>query len=150
MLTGRQLTGLPIRDSVNGKIIGRVCDIYGDLTSGQIRGFGVRIDKLLSRTMLLPASAVESIGISGMIADVSAIKPLYGHNDTVFTCRGALLRSAAGSDLGVVSDVIVDEGHIAGFEISGGLLADVAIRRSVVAHSSVRGDEKGDFIKIKA
>ena len=150
MLTGRQLIGLAIRDSLNGAIIGRVFDIYGDLTSGQIRGFGIRIEKLLTRTVLLPSSAVESIGINGIIADASALKPLHGHKDTVFTCRGASLRSAAGRDLGVISDVIVDEGEIAGFEISGGLLADVALRRSVVARSSVRSDDKGDFIKINA
>ena len=149
MLTGRQMTGLAIRDSVNGTIIGRVCDIYGDLTSGQILGFGVKIDKLLTRTKLLPASAVESIGSNGIIADASALKTLNGHKDTVFTCRGAFLRSAAGKDLGVVSDVIVDEGQISGFEITGGLLADVALRRTVVARNSVKTDDNGDFIKIR-
>lgn len=150
MLTGRQLTGLVIRDSGSGAIIGRVCDIFGDLTSGQIRGFGVRADKLFARTMLLPASAVESIGVNGMIADAAALKPLHANSDTVFACRGAFLRSPVGKELGVVSDVILDDGRIAAFEVSGGLLADVSGRRSVVSLNSVKADDDGGFIRNKA
>lgn len=147
MLTGRQLTGLIVRDSASGKKVGRICDIYGDLNSGRIRGFGVAGDAVLSRTMLLPASAVESIGLAGVIADTAALKRLGAKKDTVLAWRGALLRSPLGQDLGVVSDVILNEGRIAALEISGGLLADVADRRSVVAWDSVKAEPGGGFIR---
>ena len=147
MLTGRQLTGLIVRDSANGKRMGRVCDIYADPSSGRIRGFGVTGDALLSRTMLLPASAVESIGLSGVIADTSSLKRLSAKKDTVLAWRGALLRSALGQDLGVVSDVILNEGQVAALEISGGLLADVADRRSLVSWDSISADSEGGFIR---
>lgn len=147
MLTGRQLTGLIVRDSASGKKVGRVCDIYADQSSGRLRGLGVIGDAVLSRTVLLPASAIESIGLSGVIADTSALKKLRGGQDTVLSWRGSLLRSHQGGELGVVSDVIVDEGRIAGLEISGGLLADVADRRSVVSWDSVKADTTGDFIR---
>ena len=147
MLTGRQLIGLIVRDNASGKRVGRVCDIYADAASGQLRGFGVAGDALLSRTMLLPTSAIESIGLSGVIADTSALKRLRTKNDTILAWRGALLRSALGKDLGVVSDVILNEGRIAALEISGGLLADITDRRSVVAWDSVEADAEGGFIR---
>lgn len=147
MLTGRQLLGLTVRDNASGKRAGRICDIYGDPSSGQIRGFGVSGDALFSRPMLLPASAVESIGIAGVIADVSSMKRLRAKDDTVLAWRGALLRSKGGNDLGVVSDVILHEGRIAALEISGGVLADVADRRSVVSWDSVKADKEGGFIR---
>ena len=149
MLTGRQLLGLTVRDNASGKKVGRICDIIGDPVSGRIRGFGVSGAAFLSRTMLLPASAVESIGIRGVIADVSSMKRLWAKDDTVLAWRGALLRSELGNDLGVVSDVILDEGKVAALEISGGVLADVADRRTVVSWDSVKADRGGGFIRFK-
>ena len=149
MLTGRQLLGLTVRDNASGKKVGRICDIFGDPVSGRIRGFGVSGAAFLSRTMLLPASAVESIGIRGVIADVSSMKRLWAKDDTVLAWRGALLRSELGNDLGVVSDVILDEGKVAALEISGGVLADVADRRTVVSWDSVKADRGGGFIRFK-
>lgn len=146
MLTGRQLIGLTVRDNVSGKRAGRICDIFGDPVSGRIRGFGVSGDALLPRTMLLPASAVESIGIQGVVADASTMKRLRAKGDTLLAWRGSLLRSESGNDLGVVSDVILDEGGVAALEISGGVLADVAERRSVVSWDSVKTDNQGGFI----
>lgn len=147
MLTGRQLLGLTVRDKASGKRAGRICDIFGDVGSGRIRGFGVAGDNLISRPMLLPASAVESIGIQGVIADVSSMKRLRAKDDTLLAWRGALLRSEQGKDLGVISDVVLDEGRVAALEISGGLLADVADRRSVVSWDSVEADKDGGFIR---
>jgi uncharacterized protein YrrD len=147
MLTGRQLLGLTVRDNSSGKSAGRICDIFGDPKSGRIRGFGVSGDTLFSRQMLLPASAVESIGIRGVIADVSSMKRLRAKGDTLLAWRGALLRSEQGKDLGIISDVILDEGRVAALEISGGVLADVADRRSVVSWDSVEADKDGGFIR---
>jgi len=147
MMTGRQLTGLLVRDRASGKKAGRISDIYADQHSGQIRGFGVAGDGFLSRPMLLPASAVESIGLNGFIADTSALKRLSARNDRVSDWRGASLRSELGRELGVVSDVILDEGRVAALEISGGLLSDVSERRSLVSWDSVRPDAEGGFIR---
>lgn len=147
MLTGRQLLGLTVRDNASGKRAGRISDIFGDPVSGRIRGFGVSGGALLSRTMLLPASAVESIGIQGVIADVSSMKRLRAKDDTVLAWRGAVLHSELGKELGVVSDVILDEGRVAALEISGGVLADVADCRSVVSWDSVKADKEGGFIR---
>ena len=147
MLTGRQLIGLSIRDKASGEKIGRICDIYGNMTNGQILGYGVAIEKLFSKTMLLPASAVESIGINGMIADAAALKPLRTKYETVLAYRGSMLYSALGRELGVVSDVILGDGRIAALEISGGLLADVVGRRTLVSWNSVQADDNGGFIR---
>lgn len=147
MLTGRQLTGLTVRDSASGKKVGRICDIFADVRSGQVRGYAVAGDTLLSRAMLLPASAVESVGLGGVIADASALKRLHAGNDNVSAWRGAVLRSSAGRDLGVIADIIVSDGRVAALEISGGLWSDVAQRRSLVAWDSVRVDADGCFIR---
>ena len=147
MLTGRQLLGLTVRDNASGKNVGRICDIFGDPASGRIRGFGVSGAAFLSRTMLLPASAVESIGMRGVIADVSSMKRLRAKDDTVLAWRGSLLRSELGKDLGVVSDVILNEGKVAALEISGGVLADVADRRTVVSWDSVKANREGGFVR---
>ena len=148
MLSGRQVIGLIVRDSASGKSVGRISDIFADHSSGEIRGFGLTDDSLLSHTMLLPISAVETVGINGVIADASAIKRLRGKTETVLDWRGSLLRTPAGKDLGVVTDVFLSKGRIAGLEISGGLLSDLAERRSVVAWDNVKADADGDFIKI--
>ena len=147
MLTGRQLIGLRVRDSGSGKNLGRISDIFADAASGQVRGFAVAGEAWLSRTMFLPAFAVESIGLGGVMAEAAALKRLPNRAQTATSWRGAVLRSSRGRDLGVVSDVVLDEGRIAALEISGGLWADAADRRSLVAWDSLRPEADGSFIR---
>ncbi len=139
MLSGRQLKGLVVK-SATGMEIGRIMDLVFDKRSGGLCGFIVNDNGLISKNRYLPLESVQDISLQGVISDKKKFRTtLSPHLATLSSLkwRGSLIHDELGRDKGSVADVLIQDGNLAGFEVSNGMIGDLFHRRGFLSLSQV-------------
>ncbi|MBD2356080.1 PRC-barrel domain-containing protein [Tolypothrix sp. FACHB-123] len=124
-----------------GKKIERIQDLIFDQNRNQILGFLVEEKGLFRDAKVIPLQEVRAIGLDAIVVNskasvveahlVPAIKEILHHN---IVLRGTRILTTEGLDLGGLVDLFFDEhsGLVEGYEVSGGVFADVYSGRSFV------------------
>ncbi|MCR4962267.1 MAG: PRC-barrel domain-containing protein [Firmicutes bacterium] len=143
MLSGRQLKGLAVK-SAQGREIGRITDLVFDKHSGRLCGFTVNDHGLISKNRYLPLEAVADISLQGVISEKKEFRfALPPHLATLsdLNWRGSLIHDRSGRDKGSVADVFIENGDLAGFEVSNGMIGDLFQRRGFLPLSQAKLSE---------
>ena len=151
MLMGRQLHGLRVKDHYRQRSLGQVNNIIID-HSGTILGFIIDSDKILSKKLYLPVKGVKKLSLNGLFIDKNALQKLPGYGEKALDWCGRLIFDHKGSDIGSVSDVMLDGYKLTGIEVSSGILGDLYSGRQIVSWDSIRSSndrfvEIDNFIK---
>ncbi len=145
MRLGRDLINKPIYSLNDGRLLGKVQDLYIDPTAELLLGVFLGGQGLIRRkSELIQAADVTLFGIDAVLARAGDVVT----DDTVLSTAKTWMRrdkligreadTPGGTRLGVIGDVIVDPtGHITGFALSkvyveGPLAEKRVISRSVV------------------
>lgn len=141
MRKGSELLGLNIVAFDSGERIDTIKDIIFDQEANEIRGFVVDEGGWFHSARVLPLNAVRSIGDDAVI--IESKESIIGAKDHAEIGRimqsdnvlkGIKLMTVSGRDLGSLHDVFFDEktGRAEGYEVSGGIFADMYTGRSFV------------------
>jgi len=135
MRKGRSVVGQHVLSLSDGRKIDNVKDLVISAGNDSIVALLVDEGGLLSSSKVVPIEAVTSFGKDAVVIDdasaiVSAsadpdVKAILDRQDSLL---GKKVFTDNGQQLGTISDVYFDEptGRILGFEVSGGLLGDIA------------------------
>ncbi|MGB8701792.1 MAG: PRC-barrel domain-containing protein [Thermosynechococcaceae cyanobacterium] len=141
MRKGTDLINKPIVTFDTGEINGRVKDLIFDQNQNILVAFLVEESQFLSPAKILSTTSVQSIGADAVItatkdniisvSKVPDIKAILDRNNIL---KNTHIMTVDGRDLGKMLDLYFDEktGLIEGYEVSGGLFADVYSGRSFV------------------
>lgn len=142
MRKGKNVVGQSVVSYNDGRKLESVKDVLLGETNTSIVALLVDEGGLLSSSRVVPMEAVHSFGrdavvITGSEAVVSAsadpeVKAIVNRNDKLL---GKRVMTNTGDLLGTISDMYFQErtGQIAGFEVSGGILGDIARGTSYLA-----------------
>ena len=136
-----ELTGMPVITRVTGKKIGNVKDVLFDPESGKLDAVTVESSGFFSRKRrFILMGDIRSLGEDAiMLEDTRALKKPDGAPkeqrivDEGFPLMGKMVITEDGTNLGNVSDVIIDpdDGTARMYEVSGGTFHDVGTGRRV-------------------
>ncbi len=141
MYKGRDIIGKPIISYDKGEKFNTVEDLIFDQTSNQLLGFLVSESGWFSSAQVLLLKDVQAIGPDAVIttsqdtianaSETPAVSHILDHNNIL---KGTRILTVDGRDLGTMIDLYFDEktGDVEGYEVSGGLFADVYSGRSFV------------------
>jgi uncharacterized protein YrrD len=141
MFRGRDLIGKTIVSYDAGEKFDMVKDLIFDQKSNQLLGFLVQESGWFRSARVLLFSDVQAIGVDAVITSsqeaianahkLPDVGPILDHNTIL---KGTRILTMDGRDLGVIVDLYFDEtsGRVEGYEVSGGLFADVYSGRSFV------------------
>ena len=142
MRKGKNIVGQSVVSYSDGRKLDSVKDVLLGETNTSIVALLVDEGGLLSSSRVVPMEEVHSFGrdavvITGSEAVVSAsadpeVKAIINRNDKLL---GKRVMTNTGDLLGTISDMYFQErtGQIAGFEVSGGVLGDIARGTSYLA-----------------
>ena len=146
LMSGRSansMVGLPVYTLENGKRIGSVKDVIYDSEHSIILAFTLEEYGIFStHRWVLPFMNVKSIGQDAVMAenenafvkekDAPNIAQILKHRDGI---ANKSVITESGSDLGNVTDVLVNEstGRAVSYEVTGGFAKDIGSGRSYVA-----------------
>jgi uncharacterized protein YrrD len=133
-----EIIGRPLVIREGGQAVGKIKDLVVDEYGKRVLGFVVA-EGLFKTTRVALFASVQTIGPDSVIvgtaegvvkvADAPDIKSVLDKNQKL---RGVKVQTTGGKDLGEVNDFDFDEstGAVLGYELSGGLFADVFGGRS--------------------
>jgi len=135
MRRGKSIVGLRVISEADGSEMGSVRDLVFDHQAGAVLALVLSEKGLfgLVKTQVVPWDQVLSVGEDAVMVQSAASKiaaPDVPHIKAVMerqaTFAGTHVLSADGQDLGVLSDLQLDEatGRVLGYEVSGGLVSD--------------------------
>lgn len=142
MRKGKNVVGQSVVSHIDGRRLESVKDVLLGETNDGIVALLVDEGGLLSSSRVVPIESVESFGrdavvISGSDAVVSAsadpeVKAIVNRKEKLL---GKRVLTSSGDLLGSISDMYFEErsGRILGFEVSGGILGDIARGTSYLA-----------------
>ncbi len=138
MAKASEILGRPLVIREGGRAVGKVKDLVVDEYGKRVLGFVVS-EGLFKTTRVALYASVQTIGpdsviigtVDGVVKAVDApdISSVLDKNQKI---RGIKVQTTGGKDLGEVNDFEFDEssGVVLGYELSGGLFADVFGGRS--------------------
>ncbi len=141
MRKGSDLIGKPIVAFGGGQRLETIQDVIFDQESNRLLGFVVDEGGWFSGARVLPLQNVQALGEDAVIVPsaqaitsaeaLPAIRRILERNNVL---KGTKILTTDGRDLGTMSDLYFDErtGAIEGYEVSGGIFADVASGRAFV------------------
>jgi len=141
MRKGQDVIGKPVVAYDSGEKLETVSDLIFDQDSNRLLGFLVNEGAWFSSAKVLPISQVKAIGLDAVIVpskdaiatvgDIPEIKQVLERNNIL---KGTRIMTLDGRDLGTMIDLYFDAqtGSVEGYEVSGGLFADVYSGRSFV------------------
>jgi uncharacterized protein YrrD len=141
MRKGSDVIGKEVVTYDTGKKIERIQDLIFDQERNQLLGFLVEEKGLFRDARVIPLKAVQAIGLNAIVVhsrasvvesrQIPAIQEILHHNNVL---RGTRILTTEGLDLGGLVDLFFDEqnGHVEGYEVSGGMFADAYSGRSFV------------------
>ncbi len=141
MYKGGQILGRKIVAYGTGEQVGRVQDLIFDHQSNQVLGLLIDEGSWFGKARVVPMSAVQSIGIDSVIIntkdaivnaeDIPEVQAILDHKKILKNCK---IMTENGQDLGTFLDIYFDghTGALSGYEVSGGLFADIYSGRSFV------------------
>jgi uncharacterized protein YrrD len=152
MPTGKQVQGKPLISLTDGKLVGKIQDLYLDETLHKIAAVSLGSEGLIHRkSMVVPRSAVQLMGIDAwLVRDSNVVVapediPDAGIPLAVGALRGREIVTEGGTKIGAVDDIIFDTGgDVLGFgltrlAVQGPLAERKTIGRSAV--STIGGDK---------
>jgi uncharacterized protein YrrD len=146
MRKGKNVIGQAVFSRSEGRRLHTVKDVVLGETNASIVALLVDEGGLLSSSQVIPIEEVESFGrdsvvISSTEAVTSAsadpeVKAIVNRNDKLL---GKRVLTSTGDVMGSISDMYFEEGtgRIAGFEVSGGVLGDLARGTSYLATEEI-------------
>ncbi len=134
MRKAKNLIGLKAISQHEGKDLGKVSDLLFSHDSRQLLGLLMHERGLfgIGDATAIPWSQVREIGTHAvMVPDASAIAKVHSMDaiaeayDSELTLTSKQLTTDRGETLGKISDLYLDDnGHVVGYEVSGGLFSD--------------------------
>jgi len=133
MQKASEVIGRTIVAREGGVSVGKVKDIVVDEAGRRVLGFLVE-EGVFKRARVAPWATVQAIGPDAVViaSQASVVKAdeapeIKSVLDKKLVIKGLRLQTTAGKDLGKIDDFRFDEssGYIVGYELSGGVLADV-------------------------
>ncbi|MCX8033547.1 MAG: PRC-barrel domain-containing protein [Thermoleophilia bacterium] len=133
MQKASEVIGRSVVAREGGKTVGKVKEIVLNETGTRVLGFVVD-EGLFKSDKVVPWGAVQAIGPDSVIitSTASVVKTeeapeIKSVLDKKLNVRGTRLQTTTGKDLGKIDDYQFDEssGSVIGFELSGGVFADV-------------------------
>lgn len=141
MRRGSDLIGKLVVAYNTGEGIARAWDLIFDQTSNQLLGFLLSEGGWLKSAQIILLSDVTAIGLDAIVVpsektvvkakNIPHIRQVLEHN---IVLRGTQIMTTQGTDLGTMVDLYFNDqtGVVEGYEVSGGLFADVYSGRSFV------------------
>ncbi len=157
MYKGRDVLGKKIVVYDMGEPVGRVKDLIFDHQSNRVLGILVDQGGWFGKARVVPMEAVQSIGLDSVIVttkdaivDPEQSPEMQAILDQKTILKNTKIMTTGGQDLGTFLDIFFDEhsGELTGYEVSGGLFADVYSGRSFVpAPLTLKIGEKYAFVE---
>lgn len=140
MRKGSDIIGKPLVSLASGKKFRRIRDVLFDQEENRLLGFLIQERGWFSDAQFLPLANVHAIGPDALViksADavvrahhVPHISGILAHNNVL---KGTRMMTTDGHYLGTIVDLYYDDdGRIEGYDVSGGMLADMYNGRSFV------------------
>lgn len=132
MKRGQEILSLPVVELTTGEELGIVKDVAFDSYSAKVLGFIV--SKKGKREAIIPFMEAHGLGPHAITVETREVLDPFEDNQAE-TLRGESHRilggrvlTAGGVEQGTIVDIVFDEssGRITGYELSGGLIADLA------------------------
>jgi uncharacterized protein YrrD len=147
MRKGKSVIGQPVYTVSDGRRIDSVKDLVLEEGEDGVVALLVSEGGLLNTSTVIPLASVVRFGPAAvMIDDGSSVVPatsdprvneILGRQGTLL---GSKVISEGGAELGTIADLYFDEssGRVVGYEVSGGLISDVAGRSSYLPFDRIR------------
>jgi len=141
MYKGRHVLGKKIVVYDTGEQVGRVRDLIFDHQSNRVLGLLADEGGLFKKPRVVSVEAVQSIGKDSVIVskkdaivDAEAFPKMQAILDQENALKNTKITTVNGQDLGTFLDIYFDEHtwDLTGYEVSGGLFADIYSGRSFV------------------
>lgn len=141
MRKGKDVIGKPIVALEGGERLSAVHDIIFDQDANQVLAFLVDEGGWFSSAKVLPLEAASSIGDHAVVithrdqivsaTQIPAVDAILKRNNIL---KGTTLMTTDGRNLGKLADLYFEEatGKVVGYDVTGGLFADMASGRSFV------------------
>jgi uncharacterized protein YrrD len=141
MRQGRDLIGKPVVSYETGEKIDKIRDLIFDQDGNQLLGFLIDEAGWFSEARVLLMQDIQAIGRDAVIIQskhavikahqIQAVAKILARNNIL---KGTRILTTDGRDLGTMIDLYFDDhtGAVEGYEVSGGLFADVYSGRSFV------------------
>ncbi len=163
MRLGKDLNDKMILSVTDGRLLGKVKDLYVDEELNEMVGINLGTEGMLRRkSILIPYEDVVVFGIDAILVKHSEVVTDDNTHDTakewlkLSKLRGRDVDTPGGTRLGSIGDILIDEqGHIAGFALSKvfveGPLAErgMVLRKTVVDTGSEDGSMTIDLLKLE-
>jgi uncharacterized protein YrrD len=129
MITGKQLHGLQVLTK-DGLAIGTIDQIVAKKNNGRVIGFMISKPGFFSSNLFVPVEKVLDIGLNGLIiANKDILKKI---KRTDVNRDSAFWMDELKSDMGHITDVIVEDNQIKEVEVSQGLINDIKNGRQTI------------------
>ena len=148
MLKGREIRGLAVYAGRNREEVGRVSDMVVDGMTVQVIGLVIQNNGMLAKNLFVELQNVRELAKTGVIVpNKSHIKKLPKRAQTLYQqgWLGSPLYSHDGMDRGTVADILVQDGNVAGLEISSGFVSDLHNRREFLPWQNVQNRDGGFY-----
>lgn len=141
MRKGSDVIGKVIVTYDQGRKIERIRDLIFDQKRNQLLGFLIAEKGLFRDAKVIPLDEVQAIGLNAIVVRsnasvveahrIPAIQEILHHNNVLM---GTRILTTEGLNLGELVDLFFDQqsGQVEGYEVSGGVFADVYSGRSFV------------------
>ena len=149
MRRAAELIGLPIISRSKGEILGEVEDILFDSHTGELKTFVIKNKNIY----YIPVENIFKIGEDLIVVENSFLlennemenDKLASLDSGEYTLLGEEVITSDGKELGLVSDLVIDEKNykMAGYEISGGIVSDILKGRNIlpIEKNYTRGED---------
>lgn len=141
MYKGSLILGKTIVAYGTGERVGRVKDLIFDHQSNRVLGLLVDEGGLFGKVRVVSVKAVQSIGLDAVIitakeaiVDAEQAPEMQAILDQKTSLKNTQIMTVGGQELGTFLDIFYDEHtwDVVGYEVSGGLFADIYTGRSFV------------------
>lgn len=163
MRLGKDLNDKLVISVTDGRLLGKVKDLYIDVTLNELTGINLGSEGMLRRkAILIPRDDVVVFGVDAILVKNADVVTDDQEHDVarewsrMSKVKGREVHTPGGTRLGSIGDVLLDEnGRVAGFALSKvyveGPLAErgVVLRETVVETGQVDGDMTIDLLKLE-
>jgi uncharacterized protein YrrD len=151
LLKGQQIIGQKVMTLKDGREIGRVEDLIVDDSEGYLKGIVLENRSILRNAKIIPWNHLVQVGrdaliISGqedVLDEANDLNSLLWRKNT-----GKNVISITGTEIGTIKDLVFDKntGKILGFELSGGIWADLNQGRKMIPWAQNQLMHKESFL----
>jgi uncharacterized protein YrrD len=163
MRLGKDLNDKLVISVTDGRLLGKVKDLYIDVTLNELTGINLGTEGMLRRkAILITRDDVVVFGVDAILvkhADVvtdDQTLDVAKEWSRMSKVKGREVHTPGGTRLGSIGDVLLDEnGRVAGFALSKvfveGPLAErgIILRETVIETGQVNGDMTIDLLKLE-